>query len=152
MTAITSFHEAYRFLSNCSPAPVLLDGITYPTVEHAHHAAKTTDPTWRRAIRQAASPAKAKRLGRTVPRRSDWHRIKVTVMTSLVRQKFTRSPELAARLLATHPCDLIEGNAWGDTFWGVSHGRGQNHLGRILMQIREELRHAHRPKESRHLP
>jgi len=35
---------------------------------------------------------------------------------------------------------LIEGNTWGDTYWGVCRGRGSNNLGKLLMKIREVLR------------
>lgn len=48
--------------------------------------------------------------------------------------------DLRDKLLATHPELLIEGNFWGGTFWGVCAGEGSNHLGRLLMKIRGELR------------
>jgi len=60
-------------------------------------------------------------------------------MTDLVRQKFS-NPQLAKQLLDTKDFELIEGNTWGDTFWGVCSGKGQNNLGKILMQIRNELK------------
>lgn len=62
-------------------------------------------------------------------------------MSGLVRQKFNhRYPELRTKLLSTGDLEIIEGNHWGDTFWGVCNGTGENHLGRILMQVREDLR------------
>jgi hypothetical protein len=61
-------------------------------------------------------------------------------MESLVKEKFTRDTELGAKLVATGDEELVEGNYWGDTFWGVCRGVGQNHLGKILMKVREELR------------
>ena len=63
-------------------------------------------------------------------------------MTGIVRDKFTRNPELKRLLLATGDAVLIEGNTWGDRFWGVDKrtGKGENHLGLILMDIREELK------------
>ena len=36
--------------------------------------------------------------------------------------------------------ELIEGNVWNDTFWGVCNGKGHNHLGKILMKVRDEIR------------
>ena len=62
-------------------------------------------------------------------------------MVACVRMKFT-DPALAAKLLATGEATLVEGNHWGDTFWGVCDGEGRNQLGEILMTVREELRTA----------
>jgi hypothetical protein len=59
-------------------------------------------------------------------------------MTEIIRLKF-QNPGLKAKLLATGNQELIEGNTWGDCYWGVCEGNGQNHLGKILMQVREEL-------------
>lgn len=58
-------------------------------------------------------------------------------MTDLVRQKFTGP--LRRFLVETYPSDLVEGNTWGDTFWGVCRGVGENHLGWILMLVRDEM-------------
>jgi ribA/ribD-fused uncharacterized protein len=118
---------------------VTLDGVAYPTVEHAFQAAKTSDPEEQRAIRECSSPNQARRMGKRATLRSDWETVKIGIMESLVRQKFTAHPELAAALLATGERRLVEGNTWGDVFWGTVRGRGKNHLGRILMRVREEL-------------
>lgn len=58
-------------------------------------------------------------------RRPDWEDVKVDIMLGLLRQKF-QHPELGAKLLATGDAYLVEGNTWGDTFWGVFNGKGQN--------------------------
>ena len=86
-------------------------------------------------------PGKSKGVGRRVPLRPDWEQVKVGIMEEIVRAKFTQNPELAARLMATGEKILVEGNTWGDTCWGVDlrTGQGENHLGRILMKVREEL-------------
>lgn len=136
---IDRFSGHHSFLSNFHPSAVTLDGDTYPTVEHAFQAGKTDDPAARERIRDAKTPAWAKALGRKVQLRGDWEDVKVGVMTDLVRQKFTAHPDLAAKLLATHDAQLVEGNTWGDRFWGVSRGTGRNELGRILMKVRAEI-------------
>jgi ribA/ribD-fused uncharacterized protein len=135
---ITEFQGANRFLSNFWPATVVLDGVTYPTVEHAYVAAKTLDPARRAEIAATAKPGDVKRLGRKLKLRGDWDEIKLSVMEDLVRQKFAH-PELRRALSATGNEDLVEGNSWGDTFWGVCRGVGQNHLGRILMRVRDAV-------------
>lgn len=135
---ITEFRGAYRFLSNFYPASVRLDGVTYSTVEHAFQAAKTTEPRLRRAVRDVATPGIAKKLGRSLTLRKDWESVKLGVMLELLRQKFGPSP-LRDLLLETGTTRLIEGNTWNDRFWGKVDGEGENHLGRLLMQVRDEL-------------
>lgn len=137
---IEAFSGDYRWLSNFYPCDVSLDGDIYPTVEHAFQAAKTADTTMRRVIRQAPTPGLAKKLGRAVKRlRSDWDTQRLTVMLDLLRQKFAH-PELRELLLATGDADLVEGNYWNDRYWGSVDGVGENHLGRLLMKVRKELR------------
>jgi ribA/ribD-fused uncharacterized protein len=138
---IDSFQGEYRFLSNFYPATVEYQGIMYPTVEHAYQSAKTLDMNQRRRIAQLPSPAEAKVAGRALPLRPDWGQVKFEVMTECVRYKFTHSALLREQLLATGDAYLEEGNTWGDQIWGVYQGKGQNHLGLTLMQIRDELRH-----------
>lgn len=118
------------------------------TVEHYYQAAKTDDPWWVARILLATSPKEAKRLGRQCPIRSTWEDEKGAVMLTLLRIKFSRTV-LAEKLLATGDAELIEGNWWHDIEWGVCTGkckrgphepRGENMLGKLLMQVREELR------------
>ncbi len=139
---VLSFAGEFEFLSNFHPSTVHLDGISYPTVEHAFQAAKTPDPEQRKRIRSCSTPAKAKAAGRGVDLRDDWESVKLGIMESLVSEKFTAHEDLKKALLATGDRDLIEGNTWRDMFWGVFRGRGKNHLGRILMRVRDELRKA----------
>lgn len=133
------FNGEHRFLSNFWPARVVLDGLEYPTTEHAYQAAKTMDHGRRRMIRSLPTPGHAKRQGRNLTLRPDWERVKLSVMEDLLRQKFAKEP-LRSQLLATYPWDLVEFNTWGDTFWGVCNGKGTNHLGRLLMKVRDGLR------------
>ena len=138
MKIIDQFHGPYRFLSNFWGAKVTLDGVVYPTVEHAYQAAKTLDAAERENIRAARAPNIAKRMGRSVTLRPDWEQVKVSIMLDLLRQKF-RDPRWRGLLLDTGAAELVEGNYWGDTFWGVCNGGGLNQLGLLLMQVRSEL-------------
>jgi ribA/ribD-fused uncharacterized protein len=135
---IDEFIGPYRFLSNFYPAVVKYKSNNYPTVEHAYQAAKTVDDCTRMLICAAKSPGIAKRMGRRVNLRSDWEEVKLDVMLGLLRQKFSTDP-LKTKLLDTYPAELIEGNDWGDTFYGICHGVGQNHLGKLLMRVRGEI-------------
>lgn len=89
---IDSFQGQDRFLSNFYPAAVILDGITYPTVEHAYQAAKTDDALHRSLVCLAPTPGRAKRMGRHVVLRQDWEEIKLSVMLQLVALKFSTEP------------------------------------------------------------
>lgn len=135
---ISSFRGDYHFLSNFHPSPVLMDGAMYPYVENAFQAAKTLDLTQRIPF-ESMNPSEAKRAGRRLQLRDDWEEVKPDIMLALVRDKFSRTPELATKLLATGNAQLIEGNTWGDRIWGVCRGKGKNLLGRILMQVRAEI-------------
>lgn len=140
MTGILGFFEEYRFLSNFYAAVVELDGLEYSSTEHAYQAAKTLDPAEREVIRTSKKFNEAKRLGKKVTLRPDWEQIKFQVMEDLVRQKFTKHEHLKTMLLETGEQYLEEANNWGDKVWGTCKGVGHNHLGKILMKIREELR------------
>jgi len=138
MYAITDFFGDHRFLSNFFPSEIEVEGKKYPTVEHAYQAAKTQDPEWREAIRNASTAKEAKNLGRKCPPRKEWDDLKIPTMKDLLKRKF-QDKKLAKKLVETHPKELVEGNWWGDTFWGVCHGKGKNWLGKLLMEVREEL-------------
>ncbi len=150
---ITRFVGQHAFLSNFYPCQVEFEGVMYPSSEHAFQAAKTRDKRERQAVRHALTAGEAKRLGRKVSLREDWDSVRVKVMREILVDKFTRNPDLGIRLVETRNSLLIEGNHWNDTFWGVCAGRGKNHLGKLLMQVRKTLREAderdHLPKDIR---
>lgn len=148
--AIRSFQGDYRFLSNFygvapgeHPVRIVFEGAIYRAVEYAYVAAKLLDPNLREEVRLLPTPGQAKRFlkERGLARRADWHEVNLGLMEDFVRQKFSEQP-LKAMLLDTGDEELIEGNTWHDVFWGVdaATGEGRNHLGRILMKARAELR------------
>lgn len=155
--AIDKFQGRYEFLSNFYPTPIHYDGITYPSAEHAYQAAKCLDDSsilntaigaWtlaatglelKFAIAMEPSSGKAKRMGRLLPLRPDWEQVKLDIMLQIVTLKF-KDEHLAAMLKRTAPCILIEGNNWGDTYWGVDVAKGGlNMLGKVLMHVRDNL-------------
>jgi ribA/ribD-fused uncharacterized protein len=139
---ILEFQGMYRWLSNFWTAPIQFIHVgrawIAPTVEHAFQACKTTDADRIAWVLSASTPGEAKRRGRQLKLRANWDSIKMDVMEAMLRLKFSM-PELRAKLLATDG-RLVEGNKWNDVFWGVCNGHGENHLGRLLMKIREEAR------------
>jgi ribA/ribD-fused uncharacterized protein len=134
---IDRFSGEYRFLSNFYPVAIVLDGEQYSSVEHAYQAAKTLDPLKRKRFLNISAPA-AKRLGRSITLRPDWEDFKLDIMFNLLQRKF-RNPELRRKLKDTGDAILIEGNHWGDTFWGICKGDGYNMLGQMLMLVRDEI-------------
>ena len=139
--SIDMFREEYYFLSNYYPAVLTYNGVTYLNSEAAYQAQKCAEPSERMQFAMLR-PDEAKKLGGKVTLRPDWNEVKVPLMREIVRAKFTQNPFLADWLLKTGDRELVEGNWWGDTFWGVSSktGEGENHLGIILMELREEFR------------
>lgn len=133
MSKITKFTGQYEFLSNFYPCFA-----NDKTVEHYFQAAKTAIGEEQAAILKSATPGEAKKLGRQCSLIRNWDQIKDSIMMNLLRRKF-QDLELARKLMYTYPNELIEGNTWGDTYWGVSHGKGENKLGKMLMQIRDEM-------------
>ena len=133
---ITQFKGKYAFLSNFWPVQIRSVTIMFPSVEHAYQAAKTFN-RWHQLKITRLTTGQAKRYGRKLEIREDWDQVKVHIMTSFIRQKFSEQP-LRAWLQNTEPHTLIEGNNWGDKFWGQCNCEGKNHLGNILMNIRKE--------------
>src|SRR4051812_3493915 len=131
MDRIERFSGDYRFLSNFYPAKVDLDGVSFSSVEHAYQAAKTLDLGERRKVRNCVTAGEAKKMGQNVQLRPNWDGLKLQVMLDLLRQKFAKPP-LREELLATGEAELVEGNTWGDRYWGVVNGVGKNHLGTLL--------------------
>lgn len=133
---IDCFDNQYRFLSNYYHCRVEFNGYTFMNSEAAFHAQKNDEFT---KMFVDLSPGKAKRLGRRIPLRSDWEKVKNDIMFNVVLEKFIQNPNIAKKLMATGNCVLIEGNDWGDTYWGVCNGKGENNLGKILMRVRNLL-------------
>lgn len=138
---IQRFRDAYGFLSNFHEAPVCYGGLTYGNAEAAFQAQKCMSREQMVMFTQMR-PAKAKKAGRQVALRPDWEQVKVPIMEEIVLAKFSQNEELKYRLIGTGDAILEEGNTWNDTFWGMDAktGKGENHLGRILMEVRARLR------------
>lgn len=141
---IESFIKEYRFLSNFHPVKVSLmdpvhEELFFNSVEAAYQAAKCIDSN-DKLLFVNLNAADAKALGRKVKMVKNWDDIKLDVMEDLVRQKF-KVPTLRQCLLDTCGKELIEGNWWGDHYWGVDikTGEGLNHLGNIISKIRDEI-------------
>ena len=137
---IDRFEGAYRFLSNFFEADVKVGDRRYRTAEHAYQAAKATNEKDMNFVIRQKTPGAAKRAGQHIPLRPDWEEVKRKVMKEVVKAKFEQNEDLKQLLLRTQSAFLEEGNDWNDKYWGTVNGRGQNWLGKILMEVRTELR------------
>ena len=135
----------YGCFSNFSPHGIYLQGVNWPTVEHYYQAQKfvgTVDADLVSVIHAAQTPEAAAALGRDCTRRlrTDWEQIKTQVMQEAVLQKFLTHKDIGAVLVSTGD-QLIMEDSPTDYYWGCGGDQtGQNHLGKILMSVREEIR------------
>ena len=147
---IDGFKGRFSFLSNFHPCEVEHQGIRYPSVEHYYVAMKCNNEQmlngrhytigdFREMIARIPSAAIVKSIGKKMQVRKDWNEKRLEFMLYGVREKF-KDANLSELLLSTEDFPLVESNDWNDRFWGVSQGKGLNHLGRILMKVRKEIR------------
>ena len=146
---INQFQGEYQWLSNFHYSLFKCDfkllplprKYVFPTVEHYYQATKATTIGNFERVLEAETPGKAKRLGQRIIMIPNWEQWKERVMLEGVWAKFSQSPTLQQKLLATAGHDLMEGNYWNDKYWGVclKTNQGQNKLGQILMHVRTIL-------------
>ena len=150
---IDCFDGDYRFLSNMYPLPqkikVVYTGIDsvckngsieVDNTEAAYQAGKADNPKIFENLNGIQSKKLSHKIKMTTKDIEDWDTYKkFMLMKRLLKMKFA-IPELKEMLLATGDEELVEGNYWHDTIWGVCDGVGENHLGKMLMEIREDLR------------
>lgn len=143
MNEIKGFFGEYRWLSNfwyITNPIVDKFAIPYYTNEHYYQACKSDQENVRLYISLLKSPGEAKKAGAKITKRANWHDVSLDVMREGLEQKFTKNNDLKQKLLDTGDAYLEETNTWKDFFYGVCNGIGENHLGKLLMQLREQLR------------
>jgi ribA/ribD-fused uncharacterized protein len=125
------------FLSNFWECSVVYDGMRYENAEAAFQAQKCVNKTDKYKF-IALNGAQAKAMGKKIELREDWDVIKLGVMYRVLQAKFAQNPELYNQLKDTGTEEIVEGNWWYDKYWGVCNGVGENHLGKLLMWIRDK--------------
>ena len=138
---IKQFKNEFRWLSNFAPCKIELDGFVYPSVEHAYMSAKSDNSYWKEFCMTEEKAGIVKKESYKLTLISDWDNKKIDIMKNCLIQKFNQEP-YKSKLLNTGDEFIQEGNMWNDRFWGVclKTGKGENNLGRIIMDIRTELR------------
>jgi len=136
---ILRFEKDHRYLSNFYPSMFQVEtGHRFATVEHFYQAMKTSSEEWFKQIMWAKSPGEAKKLGKQCPMVENWEQVKDSMMLTGLKHKFQQNKNLKEKLISTGTDVIIEGNTWGDSYWGydLKLGYGQNRLGQLLMIVR----------------
>lgn len=131
-----------RWLSNMTYVNIYFDGILYPSTENFYQAMKYKEQPIRRIISKM-TPQDAKKYSREnymTNERMESASGRIRVMTYAQRQKYAID-EFQQKLLLTGNCHIEEGNWWNDKFWGtdIKTREGENHLGKIIMNLRKEI-------------
>lgn len=140
--AIKSFRGKYKFLSNMFPVKIEFEGKVWNSSENIYQSFKT-GYVLERALFPTMTPSESKQYWRYAAiRNPQFYTTRLRYMERALRAKFA-NPHLQALLLETGDEELVEGNTWGDRFWGVTDmgdGVGNNFLGKLLMKLRAEYR------------
>lgn len=139
MNRIDKFDKENFFLSNFYPCKVPYQRRTYKNSEAAYQAQKTLNLELREEFEDLFA-RDAKKKGRMIELRKDWEDVKDKIMYQICYSKFVNNPRIARKLINTGNAELVEGNNWYDTYWGVCNKVGLNKLGQILMKVREEVK------------
>jgi ribA/ribD-fused uncharacterized protein len=134
-------HEYYVF-SNFSAFAIQWKGHFCMTTEHAYHTEKFEDENLQREIRATMSAHDSQKLAQTYKDkyRSNWNEIKASIMKEILHAKVAQHPYVKKKLLESGKRTLIE-DSWRDAFWGWGPNKdGQNMLGKLWMEVREEVR------------
>ena len=136
---INRFKGEYDFLSNRFPCHVLWEGLEYRSAEAAFQSSKCQDEKERKMYAGCSSD-KAILKGKDQIPYQGWEEGQLRIMESILRAKFELNPSLMQKLVDTGNCILLNGNNKQETFWGVDlySWRGENHLGKIIMNIRDK--------------
>lgn len=139
MNDITEFRGEFSWLSNFFPVQIEYEGLTYPSVEHAYQAGKLINIEDRKLF-LIMSAGQAKRNWKKYKTYNLTEEFRLNLMYQLLSIKFNQEP-FKSLLIATGDCNIIEKNYWGDTFFGycLKTNQGKNHLGQMIMNIREKL-------------
>lgn len=132
--------DPYGCFSNYWKARFFVFGRWWTWSEAPYQAAKTIVQSEIDAIHQATKANDTRLLGQKVTMRPDWDQVKRSVMKEVCMAKFLQHPDLRKILMDTGNEVLIEDSPV-DWYWGCgADGTGQNVLGQVLMEIREELK------------
>ncbi|MCF7843736.1 NADAR family protein [Candidatus Gracilibacteria bacterium] len=133
-------HEFYVF-SNYSSFMLEWKGKLYPTSEHAYHSEKFEDEKLKEELRNTRSAHDSQKFANANKdkRRSDWDDVKLGIMKEILKEKVLQHPYVMKKLIDSGQKELVE-DSWRDNYWGWGPNKdGENHLGKLWMEVRDEL-------------
>lgn len=136
------YEQEFYIFSNFSAFKLEWNGELWMTSEHAYHSEKFEDPKILKALKDTRSAHDAMKLAyaNRDKYRKDWDDVKLGIMKKILHAKVEQHPYVKKKLLASGNRELIE-NSWRDSYWGWgSNKEGENHLGKLWMEVREEVR------------
>lgn len=128
-------------LSTVSAHSFQLEDLIWATAEHYFQAHKFIDRAYAEKVRNAPDAQRAYKLGNAwfKRRRADWKQVRRTLMTRAMYSKCIQHEAVRRALLDTGERLIIETSAY-DHYWGIGRDqRGENTLGKVLMDIRAKL-------------
>ena len=135
------FYQRYFYcFSNFSSFKVEWKGVLWMTSEHAYQAAKFNDEKIVKEIRESISAHDSKKTAHKYRDlvREDWDDIKLKIMEKIIEAKLAQHSFIQKRLKETKNREIIEDSS-KDSFWGWGPDKkGENHLGKIWMKLRDE--------------
>ena len=140
--------EPWGKFSNLYLRSIVFEGREFPASEHAYQAGKPKRDSVREWLLAAPKPYLLAIVAHALPRWdvvSNWAEIREERMLNVLRAKFSQHEDLRELLLSTGSARLVETprvNNAQNRRWGEVNGKGGNLLGKLLMQVRAELRPA----------
>lgn len=152
MPKILPLEIFFIYFSPYTAHAIELDGVVYPTVEHAYQCLRYDDGEIIKEILSARSPVKAWEVSSKykhlqIPTFRDH---KLETMKMLMHAKADQHEEVKKALFDSGDIQIVKHIMTyppGDGFWDDGeHGEGLNHMGRLWMDIREELKNNEKEK------
>ena len=138
---ILFYENEFYVFSNYSSFAIEWKGKLYPTSEHVYHSEKFDDEGLKEQVRNTRSAHDSQKFAQAnVDKcRKDWNDVRLGIMKEILRAKVAQHPYIKKKLLQSGNKELIE-DSWRDSFWGWGENKdGENHLGKLWMEIRAEL-------------
>ncbi|GMQ95182.1 MAG: hypothetical protein BMS9Abin13_294 [Patescibacteria group bacterium] len=136
------YEQEFYVFSNFSSFKLEWKGFLWMTSEHAYHSEKFEDENLIEQLKNTRSAHDAMKLAyaNKSKYRKDWDNMKLEVMKEILRAKVQQHLYVKKKLLESGHKELIE-NSWRDPYWGWGPNKdGENHLGKLWMEIRDEMR------------
>jgi predicted NAD-dependent protein-ADP-ribosyltransferase YbiA (DUF1768 family)/O-acetyl-ADP-ribose deacetylase (regulator of RNase III) len=158
-TNIPSFRKEYEFLSNMYPCKIklskdineeikkefpyiLFNDQEFDSSERLYQYLKSNNIEYKTEIMNSTIKGTKKIANKyfkinKIEYIKGFHENKLKIMKLILKLKFDQNEELKEKLIELSNYKIEEKNDWKDRYWGIYNNEGENHLGKILMDIRD---------------